>query len=46
VPEAHIRDIGFETLLEEIIKNADLQVVCKTKGSGKVRLTLKDGEED
>ena len=45
VPEAHIQDIQLRTLLDDFYQNADLQITLKTKGNGKVKLTLKDGEE-
>lgn len=45
VPKAHIEDIQIRTLLDDSYKNADLQITCKTIGEGKVRVTLKDGEE-
>lgn len=45
VPKAHIEDIQIRTLLDDSYKNADLQINCKTIGEGKVRVTLKDGEE-
>lgn len=45
VPEVHVEDIRIRTLFEgEDFSKSTLEVVTKVSGNGRVRLTLKEGE--
>lgn len=44
VPSVHVEDIRIKTLFEaDDLRKSTLEVVAKTSGSGKIRITLKDG---
>lgn len=44
IPEVHVQDLRIKTLLDDQYKDADLELVLKGTGSGKVVMTLKDSE--
>ncbi len=44
-PEVHVQDVSIRTLLDDEYKDAGLQIKGKVSGTGKIFLTLRDGEE-
>ena len=45
VPEVHVNDLRIRAIPEESLQTADLELVTKTWGSGKLKVVLsKDGE--
>ena len=44
VPEAHVQDIRVRTLLDDQYRNADLELCFQGLGTGKLFMTLQDGD--